>query len=237
MAKGLLFCFPCDILSQPPHNEHKNTDPESMGKGRLEAFSDGVFAIAITLLVLTIKVPKAADLGAGGSLLSALLGLWPHYLAFVTSFATILAKWVNHHRIFSFVQKSDHTFLYWNGLVLLLVTLLPFPTALLAEYLLHPEAKVAAAVFSGTFVAIAMAFKGLWDYASKNGRLLGLGRSADSAVVVQITKQLRFGPLMYLAAFAVSFASAGVSVSTVPAEVLARTFPAARVAVGMIRAV
>ena len=180
--------------------------------GRIEAFSDGVFAIAITLLVLAIKVPKAADLGAGGNLLSALLALWPHYLAFVTSFATILAKWVNHHRIFSFVQKSDHTFLYWNGLVLLLVTLLPFPTALLAEYLLHPEAKVAAAVFSGTFVAIAMAFKGLWDYASKNGRLLGLGRSADSAVVVQITKQLRFGPLMYIAAFAVSFASAGVSV-------------------------
>lgn len=180
--------------------------------GRIEAFSDGVFAIAITLLVLTIRVPKAADLGAGNSLVSALLALWPHYLALVTSFATILAKWVNHHRIFTFVQKSDHTFLYWNGLVLLLVTLLPFPTALLAEYLLHPEAKVAGAVFSGTFVAIALAFKGLWHYASKNGRLLGLGRSADPADVEQITKQLRFGPLMYLAAFAVSFVSAGMSV-------------------------
>jgi len=79
--------------------------------GRIEIFSDGVFAIAITLLVLAIKVPKAADLGAGGNLLSALLALWPHYLAFVTSFATILAQWVNHHRIFTFVQRSDHTFL------------------------------------------------------------------------------------------------------------------------------
>jgi uncharacterized membrane protein len=180
--------------------------------GRIEAFSDGVFAIAITLLVLAIKVPMAADLGAGGNLLSALLALWPHYLAFVTSFATILAQWVNHHRIFTFVQRSDHTFLYWNGLVLLLVTFLPFPTALLAEYLLHPEAKVAGAVFSGTFVAIALAFKGLWHYASKNEKLLGFGRSADSADVKQITKQLRFGPLMYLAAFAVSFVSVRLSV-------------------------
>jgi uncharacterized membrane protein len=180
--------------------------------GRIEAFSDGVFAIAITLLVLAIKVPKAADLGADGNLLSALLALWPHYLAFLTSFATILAQWVNHHRIFTFIQRSDHTFLYWNGVVLLLVTFLPFPTALLAEYLLHPEAKVAGAFFSGTFVAIALAFKGLWHYASKNKKLLGFGRSADSADVEQITKQLRFGPLMYLAAFAVSFVSVRLSV-------------------------
>ncbi|QWV98768.1 DUF1211 domain-containing protein [Geomonas nitrogeniifigens] len=111
--------------------------------GRIEAFSDGVFAIAITLLVLTIKVPTPSDLGAGHSLGSALLALWPHYLAFVTSFVTVLAKWVNHHRIFTFVRTSDHTFLYLNGLVLMLVTFLPFPTALVAEYLLRPEAKVA----------------------------------------------------------------------------------------------
>jgi uncharacterized membrane protein len=180
--------------------------------GRIEAFSDGVFAIAITLLVLAIKVPKASELGGGVTLASALLSLWPHYLAFVTSFATILAEWVNHHRVFTFVQRSDHTFLYWNGLVLLLVTFLPFSTALVAEYLLQPEARVAGAVFSGTFVAMSLAFKGLWHYASKNGRLLGAGRRADPADVEQITKQLRHGPLMYLAAFAFSFVSATASV-------------------------
>ncbi|MBJ6752074.1 MULTISPECIES: TMEM175 family protein [Geomonas] len=180
--------------------------------GRIEAFSDGVFAIAITLLVLTIKVPNASELGADQSLSSALLALWPHYLAFVTSFVTVLAKWVNHHRIFTFVQRSDHTFLYLNGLVLLLVTFLPFPTALVAEYLLHPEAKVAGAVFSGTFFGIAIAFKGLWHYASKNGRLLGGGRSVDPQHIDQITRQFSFGPFMYLAAFAVSFVSAGLSV-------------------------
>ena len=74
--------------------------------GRIEVFSDGVFAIAITLLVLAIKVPKAADLGAGGNLLSALLALWPHYLAFVTSFATILAHWGKPSSDFHFCPEK-----------------------------------------------------------------------------------------------------------------------------------
>jgi uncharacterized membrane protein len=177
--------------------------------GRIEAFSDGVFAIAITLLVLAIKVPKAADLGSGGSLISALLGLWPQYLAFVTSFATIFAMWVNHHRIFTFVQRSDHFFLYWNGLLLLLITFLPFPTTLLAEYLLHTEEKVAGAVFSGTLMAISFTFKGLWRYAAENDRLLM--RSIEPNDIEQITKQHQYGPILYFTAFAVSFVSAGMS--------------------------
>lgn len=177
---------------------------------RIEEFSDGIFAIAITLLVLGINVPKARELGAGGSLGSTLIKQWPHYLAFVTSFITIFANWVNHHRIFSFIQRTDHPFLYWNGLLLLFITFMPFPTALLAEYLLRPEANVVGAVFAGTYVAIAFAFKGLWHHASKNGRLLA--QNVDDREIQQITMQYRFGPLMYLAAFALSFVSAGLSV-------------------------
>lgn len=177
---------------------------------RIEAFSDGVFAIAITLLVLGIKVPLAHDLDAGGSLGSALIKLWPHYLAFVTSFIMILAKWVNHHRIFSFIQRTDHLFLYWNGLLLLFITFMPFPTALLAEYLLHSQSKVAGAVLAGTYAASAFAFKGMWHYASKNGRLLA--RNVDSKEIRQITLQYRYGPLLYLLAFALSFVSVGLGV-------------------------
>jgi uncharacterized membrane protein len=177
---------------------------------RIEAFSDGVFAIAITLLVLGIAVPKAKDLAAGGSLGSTLLKLWPHYLAFVTSFITVLAQWVNHHRIFSFVQRTDHPFLYWNGLLLLFVTFMPFPTALLAEFLLHSQAKVAGAVFAGTYVATAFAFKGLWQHASKNGRLLA--ENVDRKEIRQITLQYRYGPLLYLLAFTLSFVSVYLSV-------------------------
>jgi len=177
---------------------------------RIESFSDSVFAIAITLLVLGIKVPMARDLEAGGSLGSTLVKLWPHYLAFVTSFITILAKWVDHHRIFSFIQRTDHPFLYWNGLLLLFITFMPFPTALLAEYLLHSQAKVAGAVFAGTYVGIAFSFKGLWHHASKNGSLLA--QNVDEKEIRQITLQYRYGPLLYLAAFALSFVSVGLSV-------------------------
>jgi uncharacterized membrane protein len=154
--------------------------------GRIEAFSDGVFAIAITLLVLEIKVPTHSTVEASG-LASALLSLYPSYLAFLTSFATILVMWVNHHRIFSLVRRSDHAFLYWNGLLLLFVTFVPFPTAVLAEYLLHSEAKVAAGVYAGTFLAIAIAFAGLWRHASQSGRLLAQGAKQED--VEGITKQ------------------------------------------------
>jgi uncharacterized membrane protein len=177
---------------------------------RIEAFSDGVFAIAVTLLVLGISVPRARDLAAGGSLGVTLIKMWPQYLAFVTSFITILAQWVNHHRVFSFIQRTDHPFLYWNGSLLLFVTFMPFPTALLAEYLLHSQARVAGAVFAGTYVGIAFAFKGMWHHAARNGRLLAL--NVDYQEIRQITLQYRYGPLLYLAAFVLSFLSVGLSV-------------------------
>jgi uncharacterized membrane protein len=183
---------------------------EKKETGRIEAFSDGVFAIAITLLVLGIKVPLPTDVRVGGGLGSALVHLWPHYLAFVTSFATILAMWVNHHRIFTFVLRSDHFFLYWNGLLLLLVTFMPFPTTVLAEYFMHPDAWIAGAVFAGTQVAVALAFKGLWRYASKNGRLLG--QHVVPADIDQITRQHQYGPVLYSVAFVLSFLSVGLSV-------------------------
>ncbi len=79
--------------------------------GRLEAFSDGVFAIAVTLLVLELRVPLPGSLREGERLLDALLHEWPAYLAFVTSFATILIVWVNHHNLFKLINRTDHYFL------------------------------------------------------------------------------------------------------------------------------
>jgi uncharacterized membrane protein len=178
--------------------------------GRIEAFSDGVFAIAITLLILEIKVPNAHDLGPG-ALGAALLRLWPSYLAFVISFATILVMWVNHHRLFNHIRRSNHAFLFWNGLLLFLVTFVPFPTALLAEYLRHAEAQLAVRVYVGTFVAIALVFVGLWRHASTGGQLLA--RGVDTVEVKQITRQYRFGPPAYLAAFVTSFFSVWLSLA------------------------
>ena len=95
--------------------------------------------------------------------------------------------------------------------MLLFITFLPFPTTLLAEYLLHSEAKVAGAAFAGTLVAIALTFRGLWSYAAKNGRLLV--RSIAPEDLEQITKQHRYGPIIYFTAFAVSFVSTAMSVA------------------------
>jgi len=109
----------------------KADHPGARETGRVEAFSDGVFAIAVTLLVLDLKVPKPGDLG-GESLLSALARQWPAFLAYLTSFATILVMWVNHHKMFNHIRRTDDRFLFLNGLLLLFVTFVPFPTALVA---------------------------------------------------------------------------------------------------------
>jgi uncharacterized membrane protein len=182
---------------------------EEKETGRIEAFSDGVFAIAITLLVLEIKVPSHKIVETVG-LAASLRSLWPSYLAFITSFASILVMWVNHHRIFSLIRRTDHAFFYWNGFLLMFVTVVPFPTALLADYLLHPQAKVAASVYSGSFLAIAIVFNRLWKHAATDDRLLA--HKANRSEVEGITKQYRFGPALYLAAFLLSFGSVWLSV-------------------------
>ena len=182
------------------------------GTGRIEAFSDGVFAIAITLLVLEIKVPSHTAVEQEG-LAHLLTALWPSYLAIITSFTTILVIWAKHHWMFTLIQRSNPAFLYLNGLLLFFVTFLPFPTALLAEYLLHPEAKVAANLYTGTVLAISLAFKWLWWYATKGKRLLAThATNATTTEAKQITQLDRYGPSLYCVAFGVSFLSEGASI-------------------------
>ena len=115
--------------------------PENGAKetARLEAFSDGVFAIAMTLLALELKDPRVEPATAG-SLASGLLNQWPSYLAFFSSFFTVLVMWVHHHAIFRQVQRVDVRLLFANGFLLLLITAVPFPTAIVAQYLRTPAA-------------------------------------------------------------------------------------------------
>lgn len=172
--------------------------------GRLEAFSDGVFAIAITLLVLELHVPRAADLH--GRLGDALFDEWPSYLAFVTSFLTILIMWVNHHNIFRAIRRVDQLFLLLNGLLLMGVSIIPFTTALLAEYIEGSERRAATIVYAGSFCATALCFNRLWAYASGGGRLLGV--TAGDAVVRSTTRSFNLGTILYCAAFALAFVNA-----------------------------
>lgn len=180
---------------------------------RIEAFSDGVFAIAITLLILELKVPPfAAGDGPPSNvgLWRKMLADWHHYVAFGLSFGSILVMWVNHHRIFRVIRKSDDGFLFWNGLLLMCITIVPFPTALIAQYMDTGAARAAASVYSGMGLVIALAFTALWRYAITNGRLLTPGfREAE---VAALTRQYQFGPLSYLIAFVLSFFSAYASI-------------------------
>ena len=197
------------IDDRPDAAGHRTAAGEARETGRIEAFSDGVFAVAITLLVLDLRVPHgAAD---GGALLRELVRQWPAYLAFVTSFATIGIMWMNHHRMFTLIRRVDTPLLLLNGVLLLAVTFVPFPTALVAEYLSRPGATVAAAVFNGTYVVLALAFNALWHCAARGRRLLR--RDAGPEMVDAITRDYRLGPPCYIATFMLTFINVGLSVA------------------------
>lgn len=178
--------------------------------GRVEALSDGVFAVAMTLLVLDLKVP-VEQAGGGSGLTAALLAQWPAYVAYVTSFLTILVLWVNHHNMFRHIRRIDHVFLILNGLILMFITLVPFTTSLIAAYVLKAGERTAAIAFNGTFVMIAIVYTVLWRYASENQRLLG--KRANTASVERITRGYRFGPLIYLVTFAIGIVNVAASLA------------------------
>jgi uncharacterized membrane protein len=141
-------------------------------KGRTEAFSDGVFAIALTLLILEIR-PPALEAGAdSGQFFAALLGLWPSFFAFFLSFFVVLVMWVNHHELFGMARGVDHPFLFANGFLLLMVTFVPFPTAVLARFLGTGAGSAAAAFYCGTFFVIAIAYNLLFFAIAYRRRLL-----------------------------------------------------------------
>lgn len=183
---------------------------EEKTTGRIEAFSDGVFAVAITLLVLDIKVPPFQPANPAFSLAHELFAEWPAYLAFVMSFLTVLIMWINHHRVFGLIQRTDDRFMILNGLLLLCVTIVPFATSLLAAYIRLPDARAATLVYAGTCLAMALCFNGLWHYAARGGRLLD--KNHDPATAEGITKSYRFGPSLYVVVFALAFVSVPASV-------------------------
>ena len=132
---------------------------------RLEAFSDGVFAIAATLLVLELK------LDGHGSVSHQLLHLWPSYAAYAISFVTIGIMWINHHTLFQQVGCVDRTFLAINVLFLLVIAFIPFPTHVLAAHL-HHDAMSAALFYGLTNIGMAIMFSAVWFYAAIGRRLI-----------------------------------------------------------------
>lgn len=141
---------------------------------RLEAFSDGVFAIAITLLVLEIKVPSASELSQAHGLWPALAERWPSYVGFVASFFIVGVMWTNHHALIEHLRRVDRRLLLANLFLLMGVSFLPYPTAVLAQNLANPITRTDATVFYG----IALAFNSL-----TYNVLWWLGRSSQRTLI------------------------------------------------------
>jgi uncharacterized membrane protein len=167
--------------------------------GRLETFADGVFAIAITLLVLGISLPPPdAQLGP------ELAGRWPQFFAYVVSFLTVGIMWVQHHRLFTIIRRSNPTFAMINVVFLMFLAFVPFPTEVLAQRLgSGVDALGATLLYGGTMVAIAVMFNAIWLYASsRGGHLLG-SHLAD--VTRAAARGYRYGVPVYLAITALAF--------------------------------
>ncbi len=176
--------------------------------GRVEAFSDGVFAVAITLLVLNIKVPGLLPSDKG---LWAVLGdEWSMYVAYITSFATIGIMWLNHHRILVHIRRTDTILILLNLLLLSIIVLIPVPTDLLAEYLVRPDMHVAAIIYSSMFFVMSCCFNFLWRYASHENRLLA--KNVSPQAVAAINQQYLCGPLFYTVTFVVAWFNAPISI-------------------------
>jgi uncharacterized membrane protein len=187
---------------------------EAHPNARLETFCDGVFAIALTLLVIDIKVPAPEGIGTTGELWLALRHLGPSIFAFVLSFAIIFITWVNHHRILRLVNRSSGSFIYANGLLLLTVVVMPFPTALVGEYLLTDHAAPAVVIYNAVTAVQAFA----WILVAGAALGDGLTRDEKSAALVRVSRRNGYFALVaysLLALIGVWFPLAIASVTTV----------------------
>jgi len=178
-----------------------------MDKNRTEAFSDGVFAVAITLLVLDVNVAGPGH----GSLAHQLWTIWPSYAAYAVSFLVIGIIWVNHHTLMSRLAKIDRPLLFLNLILLAFVTSIPFPTRLVAQYLRAGgwNANVAAAVYSGVMMGMGFAFVAIHTWAGRHEELLD--ESVDPVAHRAATRSFGIGASIYPAILCVAFVSAAAA--------------------------
>ncbi|MFP8894272.1 TMEM175 family protein [Chryseobacterium cucumeris] len=170
---------------------------------RIEGFSDGVFAIAVTLLVLDLHFPEENSIQNGNDLLVFLKNQWPAFLAFILSFFSIFIMWVNHHKIFKQIYSRNSAIMFANGLILFLVSAVSYPTALLARYFDGEASSVVVALYTGIFVLINLAYNLLWFLATRNKKLLRPG--ITDAAIKKIHNNYLYGLPIYVMALILSF--------------------------------
>jgi TMEM175 potassium channel family protein len=183
---------------------------------RIEAFADAVFAIAITLLVIEIRLPPHEEVLRIGGVGPALLQLWPSYVGYTISFIVIGIMWANHHNLMKLVDRVDHGFITLTLLLLMCVAFLPFPTAVMADHLADPDAHeraVAVAFYCGCFTVTALFYFLMWWHAARHRRLIASHVSDDA--VRAITRAYVPGSLLYLTATLLAFVHVALSLAIV----------------------
>lgn len=169
------------------------------GTGRLEAFSDGIFGIAATLLVIEIKIPpRMAD---SAQFVDALIRQWPAYMSYAASFIYLGIYWAHHLYIFRHFKRVDHVFLKLNILFLMMIAFIPFPTAVLGEHLhLNDERqRIATLVYIGTLIVTSALFLALWLYGTNKHRLVE--ESLPHDFIASTRQRYTAGPIAYIFCF------------------------------------
>lgn len=177
-------------------------------KSRIEAFSDGVFAIIVTLLVLEIKVPHLEQPESVAELWRALLGLMPKVISWIISFLIVCVIWVNHHRILSQIDHITHGFFWLNAVLLLWCSFIPFPTALVGDYISNP---LALCVFGIILALMALTFTIIRWHALAHPAILKSGTDLDHYRTAT-TRSLIFGPGLYMTGAGLAFIHPWLSV-------------------------
>ena len=175
---------------------------------RVETLGDGVFAIAMTLLILEIRVPVVQVATASAELPGALFALWPKLLCYVISFITLGVYWVAHHLHFYTVRRADRMLLWINILFLLTIGFVPFSTALIGAYV-HEQLPVV--IYGANMVVASLVLQWHWWYATHNHRLVR--PDLDPTLVRSVTQVILMGPVVYLIAMALSYVSTSISIA------------------------
>ena len=187
---------------------HASESPEGLSKHRIEALSDGIFAFAMTLLVLDVKIPKLpADAVQAGQLGPTLLAMWPKFFSYFLSFVVLGVYWIAHHGYAHFLKRTDRRLLWFNLLFLMLVVFVPFSTDLLGDY---PTQRVAVMIYGANFVALGVALYLQWWHATSGHRLVG--RDLEPEVVRRGKRRMLGGIAIYSCAVLIALVKPTLSV-------------------------
>ncbi len=191
-------------MAEHPNAEH----PEGLSKHRIEALSDAIFAFAMTLLVLDVKIPKLPEAAVNaGLLVPTLLALWPKFFSYAMSFVVLGVFWVGQHGYAHFLKRTDRWLLWITLLFLMFIVFVPFSTDLLGDY---PTQKVAVMIYGGNITALGLTLSLQWWYATHRHRLVG--RDLEPEMVRKGTQRILGGAVVYSCAVLLALINPTISV-------------------------